>query len=966
MTSNLSKINGKGETTDLPNKIISGENSAPNIESDRRNEMMPKQSQLLLTTFDSMNEGAQILDSDFTYLYVNEAAARQGKRSKEELIGNRITDLYPGIEDTELFRVMKSCIEDKKPYNFENRFVYPDDSATWFELNFSPVESGIFILSIDITKRKHAEENLINYRLFSENAREIIFFIDSEAGHIIQSNVAARLTYGYSEEEFLNKTILDLRLDKTMGPNLQEMHIHDETDIIYESIHVKKNGDQFPVEISSRNNRVGDKTVIVHIIRDITERKHYEEQIVHLNRLYAVLSDINQTIVRVTDKSVLFERACQISVKKGLFDMAIIGGFTDDLGLSAIEASSGADVLILEGMADSIDLFKAKDKIRFQRFLDGNPIVYNNVQKEFPDSPRKELLRDRGIKSAAIMPLRVFYKPVGFFIIYSTIKSFFRDAELALLRELAMDISFALEYMEREKRRAEVEDALRRSEQKFRSYIEYSPTGIFLTDNLGNITDANRAGSKMTGYTADELKRLNVRDFFHSDDTVKGIRMFKSLVETGAVSGELKSVNKDGSTSYVLIDSVRIGDDSLIGFIKDITEIKKSQIELEQAKQKAEEMSKLKSSFLANMSHELRTPMNGILGFSKLIANSTSLEAINEMADLLNRSSRRLMDTLNLILDLSRIEAGESRLVPTNLDIVSVINDIVELFKPMAEMKNITLDLETNLASFIVFADPNAIESILNNLVNNAIKFTTAGGVKIVLEADKIDNQLWTVLKIIDTGIGIDKNHFNIIFEEFRQASEGLERSFEGSGLGLTLVKKYVEMLGGKISLESELNKGTAVTVKIPVDNGSVGNVVNEILTKLDDVFGIVEHTDSKKWILVVEDDPLNLRLVRTFLKDKYFSEYATNSDEALMKASLRHFDAFLMDINLGKSKNGIYTTQKLKEMSEYKDTPIIAMTAYAMKGDREEFLASGCSHYISKPFEDMDLYELLDRVFGG
>ncbi len=241
------------------------------------------------------------------------------------------------------------------------------------------------------------------------------------------------------------------------------------------------------------------------------------------------------------------------------------------------------------------------------------------------------------------------------------------------------------------------------------------------------------------------------------------------------------------------------------------------------AKESAEEMSRLKSSFLANMSHELRTPMNGIIGFSDFMKSIDDIEEVKEISELIYLSAQRLMETLNLILDISTIESGVNKLVYNDLDIIQLIKDNIELFSKFANSKNLSLTLKSKYEEFIILSNQQSLYSILSNLINNAIKFTLKGGITIELDIIAEDDQLfnnkkWVVLKVHDTGIGIEEKYFTTIFEEFRQVSEGINRNFEGSGLGLTLTKKYVQVMGGEINVESEIDKGTTFTIKLPIE----------------------------------------------------------------------------------------------------------------------------------------------------
>jgi CheY-like chemotaxis protein/nitrogen-specific signal transduction histidine kinase len=397
----------------------------------------------------------------------------------------------------------------------------------------------------------------------------------------------------------------------------------------------------------------------------------------------------------------------------------------------------------------------------------------------------------------------------------------------------------------------------------------------------------------------------------------------------------------------------------ILSSINDITERKHAELELIKAKGQAEESNRLKSAFLTNMSHEIRTPMNGILGFTELLKEpNLTAEEQQDFISTIEQSGERLLNTINSIVDISKIESGMMKVVIKESSINRQIDFIYNFFKPEVESKGIKFFFKNGLQSkeVIIKTDPEKLIAILTNLVKNAIKFTNEGSIELGYE--KTGEYLEFFVK--DSGIGIPKRQEELIFERFRQGSESLNRNYEGSGLGLSISKSYVEMLEGKIWVESEEGKGSTFYFTIP--NNSVleeKHTINDAVTsKYKDI------RIKKLKILVVEDDEISYSLMSRILQKISFEIlHAKTGIEAI--ESCRNnpdIDLVLMDIRM-PVMDGHEATRQIRKFN--KDVIIIAQTAYVLSSDSEKAIKSGCNEYISKPIDKTLLFELIKKHFG-
>lgn len=388
----------------------------------------------------------------------------------------------------------------------------------------------------------------------------------------------------------------------------------------------------------------------------------------------------------------------------------------------------------------------------------------------------------------------------------------------------------------------------------------------------------------------------------------------------------------------------------------------KMQQELLVQKQKAEVSSKLASSLLANMNHELRTPMNGILGFAEILYNDLMDPEARTKAENILISGRRLMDTLDAIMDMSHLESDKVSRTFKPMAIKKSLVKAVSNYEHLIQRKNLALNVFVP-PHLVVLADDYLLQHMFRCLIDNAIKYTDVGSITIEAREITEKEKAWIAISIRDTGIGIAEENFELIFETFRQVSEGYGRKFEGSGLGLAITRKIATLLNGEIRLKSTLGEGSEFTVILPassIDSGSEPITEPEKkVTKKEPSF-IPQNNIS---VLVVEDNLVNLQLLMLYIQDICTGYSALDGRAAIEMARGKVFDLILMDINLGPGLDGIQSMLEIRKLSEYKTVPIIALTGYASIGDRDRLISLGFSGYLPKPVTKEILLGLIDET---
>ncbi|TAL69913.1 MAG: PAS domain S-box protein [Bacteroidetes bacterium] len=856
-----------------------------------------------------------MIHSDGKIVFANQATIDIFGGDKNKIIGSQVLDfVHPDYLPTVKDRI-KTIVNNKKDVPvIEEKLVKLDGTVFDAEVTAIPFnylgKPSVQVLVHDITKRKSAEvalkESEEKFRSLVENSLEGIYVLKGRK-YVYVNPRYCEIT-GFSYDELTNPEFDFSILATEESAEFLEMRYKSRKEglEIPSNYNIKikdKNGEKHDLIINTIQQSSKREVDIIGFVIDETKRKLAEES----------LRESEQKYRYIVDNSLA-----------GIYQITLDGN-------------------IIYGNEFMINMME----------YDGDDYISINILQFYKNPNQRERL---------LSEIKANGEVKDFEVELSTFKG--NTITVLINSRLEGNILSGIVYNITERKKAEEELS------KLRKAVETSGEVIFMTNTDGIITFINPEFTNLYGWQPDEVLGKVTPRIMKSGITEPEfyINLWNTLLNKEVFKWEVQNKTKEGSFIFIESSANPILDDkgNITGFLaiqKDISDRKRIEQEILFAKEKAEDMNRLKSSFLANMSHELRTPMNGIMGFSQILQYEEDINNVHEITGLVYKSSKRLMETLNSILDLSRIESGDMYPVYNYADVIDLAKETINLYQSDAQRNGIELKLDTDIDNYYISTDQKLVIDILNNLVNNAIKFTPDGEVVLAIKKLITDNKEFVLLEVRDTGIGVHEKDYDTIFDEFRQASEGLNRGFEGTGLGLTLTKKYVELLGGTIKVRSKLGEGSTFTVSLPVYDKLLTETESDIdeFVTVDNI-NDVDKKSVKPMILYVEDDEVSILLVDKILSNGFDMEYAKSYEEAMSKVKEDLYSMILMDINLGKGKNGLDATKDIRKMNKYKDVPIIAVTAFAMQGDREEFISGGCNDYLSKPFNKADLLNIVNK----
>lgn len=544
-------------------------------------------------------------------------------------------------------------------------------------------------------------------------------------------------------------------------------------------------------------------------------------------------------------------------------------------------------------------------------------------------------------------------------------------------RELSTQRKEAIQQLNQEiAERQVVEQELRLSESKLNSIFTSVPEAIVVADARGKIVQCNVATAEIFGFSLQELVGQNVKVLMQTSEHHSHDGYLQAYQRTGqkrlmTQPRVVQGMRKDGTLFPVRITVKETRVDEahfFIGVIQDFTAIQNAQDLLVEAKNKAEQANRLRGEFLANMSHEIRTPMNGILGMTELAMSTNDMQVQKEYLSLARDSASHLLHIINQILDFSKIEAGALELEQLTVCPAQLIRHTARSIEQLAQAKGIDLRVENDPAlPDLVWMDPVRVRQVLTNLIGNAIKFTEDGKVTVrskvhaTADADTVRLEI----SVADTGIGFDATRTDALFSPFTQADGSITRSYGGTGLGLAITRSLVQLMGGDVDATSEQGRGACFTISFPV------KCVKLAATQADATLVDADESERRPFIkplsvLLVEDHEINRKLAQIMLQ-RMGHAFVTANDgqQALDCLDKESFDVVLLDVMM-PVMDGITALKAWREREVARQLPrttVLMVTAHAMTGDRERFIAAGADGYVSKPMSEAALRKEINRA---
>jgi PAS domain S-box-containing protein len=914
-----------------------------------------------LNIVDTVREPLLILDTTLRVRSANRAFYQTFHVSPEETVDRLIYELGNGQWDIpDLRTLLEDIVPKSSVFNdFELEHTFPIIGWRVMLLNARKLQAGrhgeLLVLAMeDVTARKRAEEELVKAGALQSaifNSANFSSIATDEKGVIQIFNVGAERMLGYTAVEVMNKitpadisdpqeviaraATLSLELATPITPGFEALVFKAARGIedIYELTYIRKDGSRFPAVVSVTALRDAQSAIIGYLLigTDNTARKQAEEALLKAGALQsAIFNSANFSSIATDEKGVI-----------QIFNV----GAERMLGYTAAEVMNKNTPADISDPAEVITRAKALSAELGTTITPGFEALVFKASRGIEDIYELTYIRKDGSRFPAIVSVTAL-----------------RDDQNAIIGYLLIGTdNTARKQVEDE--RMQLDQRVRDQQFYTRSLIESNIDALITTDPRGIITDVNKQMEALTGCTRDELIGAPFKDYFTDPERAEaGIKIV--LGETKLTDYELTARARDGKETVVSYNATTFYDrgrklQGVFAAARDITERKRYEQSLQQA-------NRAKSVFLANMSHEIRTPMNAILGFSQLMLRDQDLTPRQcQYLGTINRSGEHLLALINDILEMSKIEAGRTALNPSTFDLPVLLKDLEMMFRVRTDEKKLSFSVEMidEVPRFIV-ADINKLRQVFINVLGNAVKFTEQGGVALRVSADRAGATAASPclrVEVEDTGPGISPDEQDKLFRHFEQTKTG-QQTGTGTGLGLAISREFVRLMGGDITVSSQVGKGSVFVINLPLKEGDAQAV--QVKEQPKHVLKLKDGQATCR-VLVADDIEENRQLLTQLLTPVGFEiRLATNGAEAVQQFEEWRPHLILMDFRM-PVMDGHEAIRRIRSMTGGENARIIAVTASAMDDNRQELMEVGADDFIGKPFREAELFQKIHAHVG-
>jgi PAS domain S-box-containing protein len=912
-----------------------------------------------LNIVDTVREPLLILDTTLRVRFANRAFYQTFHVSSEETENRLIYELGNGQWDIpDLRTLLEDVVPKSSVFNdFELEHTFPVIGRRAMLLNARKLQAGhhgeLLVLAMeDVTARKRAEEALLKAGALQSaifNSANFSSIATDEKGVIQIFNVGAERMLGYTAAEVMNKITpadisdpqeviaraakLSLELATPITPGFEALVFKAARGIedIYELTYIRKDGSRFPAVVSVTALRDDQSAIIGYLLigTDNTARKQAEEALLKAGALQnAIFNSANFSSIATDEKGVI-----------QIFNV----GAERMLGYAAIEVVDRITPADISDPQEVITRAKALSAELGTTITPGFEALVFKASRGIEDIYELTYIRKDGSRFPANVSVTAL-----------------RDAQGSIIGYLLIGTdNTARKQVEAE--RMLLDQRVRDQQFYTRSLIESNIDALIATDPRGIITDVNKQMEALTGCTRDELIGAPFKDYFTNPERAEaGIKLV--LGESKLTDYELTARGRDGKETVVSCSAATFRDrdrklQGVFAAARDITERKRYEQSLQQA-------NRAKSVFLANMSHEIRTPMNAILGFSQLMLRDQDLTPKQcQYLGTINRSGEHLLALINDILEMSKIEAGRTTLNLSTFDLPVLLKDLEMMFRVRTDEKKLSFSVEMigAVPQYIV-TDINKLRQVFINVLGNAVKFTEQGGIGVRVRADRADPTGPSLrVEIEDTGPGISQDDQKKLFRHFEQTKTG-QQAGTGTGLGLAISREFVRLMGGAITVSSQVGKGSIFVIHLPLKEGEAQAV--QAKDKPRHVLRLQPGQATCR-VLIADDIEDNRQLLAQLLGPVGFEiRLATNGAEAVQEFEKWRPHLILMDFRMPEM-DGHEAIRRIRALAGGKDPKIIAVTASAMDENRLELMDIGADDFISKPFREAELFEKIHSHVG-